>query len=124
MFYVRHHDDQVAMFNSKCQTVVLMNHMKSVLGVKDSLDLLLQQPEYKAAAPVGVGEKQENVYANTYLNFRATYVLLGSQEDDDGIKEYTVLWKSKNDESEKIAAVLEARTADDKKKAGGKQKKK
>lgn len=122
MFYVRHHDDQVAMFNSKCQNVVLLNHMKKILGVSGGIDLLLQQAEYKNLATVGMSDKGETTYANTFLQFRSTYILLGVQEDEEGCKEYTVLWKSKNDESEKIVAVLEARLADDRKKATGKGK--
>lgn len=128
MFYVRHHDDQVAVFNSRCQTVVLLNHMRRALNVPGPIDLLQQAAEYKNAAPVGLQDKGDTTYANTVLAPRASYVLLQTQEDEDGLREHTVVWRSpKSDEADRIAAVLEARLADERKKVGsgakGKSKK-
>jgi hypothetical protein len=124
MFYVRHHEDEVAVFNSKCQNVVLLNHIKKALNVSGNIDLLLQAADYKAATPIGAGEKGDTTYANTYLQFRGSYLLLQVQEDEEGTKEYTLLWKSKTDESDRVTAALEARLADDRKKAGGAKGKK
>jgi hypothetical protein len=152
MFYVKHHDDQVALFNSKCQSVVLANHIKKVLlapsapaaagagavissaagavvpsaaaagGSTSSVDLVLYSADFKAAQPIGLFDKPDGVYANTYLQPRATYVLLSATDpDDDGVREYSAVWKSsKGDESDKLTAALDARTADERKKVGGK----
>lgn len=127
MFYVHYGEDQVSLFNSKCQTVILMNYVKKTLNVKpplQNMDLIPLAAEYKSAInPVGIAEKQENSYANTYLTTRGHYVLVTSVEDEDGVKEYTVHWK-KQDESDKLIAALDARTAEEKKKAGAKGAKK
>ena len=122
MFYVHHHDDEVTVFNSKCQNVVLLNHIKKSLNVAGNIDLVQQAADYKNVTPLGLADRGDSLYANTVLTFRGHYLLLQVQEDDDGVKEYTLLWKSKSDESDKVTAALEARLADERKKAGGKGK--
>lgn len=118
MFYLRHHDDQVTMYNSKCQTVVLVNFIKKQLKVDGNIDFIQQAADYKNAAALGIAERGDHTYANTFLQTRGTYILLQVQEDDEGTKEYTLLWKSQGDESERLAAALESKVADDRKKGG------
>lgn len=124
MFYVHHNDDQTSVFNAKCQSVVLMNHIRKTLGVAGVIDLLPQAAEYKTAAPLGACEKPEGTYGNTFLQPRAHYVLLQATEDEEGVKEYAVLWKSKTDEADRIASALDMRTQDERKKTGAKKGKK
>jgi hypothetical protein len=121
MFYVRHHDDQLTMFNAKCQNVVLMNHIRKVLNVAASIDLVAQAPDYKNVQPLALADRGDATYGHTFLAPRAIYVLLTVVEDEDGVKDFTVAWKSKtSDEADKIAAALELKTADERKKAGAK----
>ena len=124
MFSVRHGDDQTTIFNSKCHNVILMNHIRKTLKVNGNIDLIAQAADYKNATPIGLGEKGDTTYANNHVNFRGNYLLLQVQEDEEGMKEYTLLWKSKNDESDRVTAALENGLADARKKAGGKGKKK
>ena len=125
MFYVRHHDDQVALFNSKCQTAVLLHHMKKTLNGTGNVDLVQLSTDYKNVLPIGICDRGDQKYANDYLQARATYVLLQWTEDEDGVKDYQVQWKSKApEESDKLVAALEAKTADERKKGAGKKGKK
>ena len=125
MFSVRHHDDEVTVFNSKCHNVVLVNHIRKTLGVNGAIDLIAQQSDYKTAAPVGLLEKGDTVYANNHITFRGHYLLLQVTEDEEANKEYTLLWKSKTtDEADRVTMALETRLADERKKAGGKTGKK
>jgi hypothetical protein len=127
MFYTHSGDDHVGLFNAKCQVPVLVNHMRKTLPAAEAatgnaIDLVAQAAEYKTVAPIGLGEKPEGTYGNTCLNLRGHYVLVGFTEDEEGVRDYKVLWQDKNGEAEKIQTALDARTADERKKAGGGKK--
>jgi hypothetical protein len=127
MFYVRHHDEQVHMFNAKCQAAVLVNHMKKAMGVPPTtaIDLVPQAAEYKNAQPIGLAEKPETIYGNTFLALRGSYILVSYVEDEEGIREYKVLLSDKpGGEHDKLHAALDLKTQDERKKAGGKKVKK
>ena len=125
MFYVKHHDDQAAYFNSRCQTVVLMNYMRNTLKPTGHFDLAPQQADYKAVAPLGLAERGDTNYVNGFIAPRSTYILLEFTEDEDGVKDYKVLWKAKTgDEHEKLQAALDLRSGEEKKKAQGAKTKK
>ena len=126
MFYVHHHDDQVVLLNAKCQMPVLLNHMRKSFGLTPAaaIDIVPIACEYKNVTPSGIMDKAEGTYANTFIALRAHYALAQVNDDEDGVKEYKVLWVDKNGDHEKMNAALEARTLDEKKKAGGKKPKK
>jgi hypothetical protein len=120
MFYVKHHDDQVAYFNSRCQTVVLMNYMRNTLKPSGNFDLVPQLADYKAVAPLGLVDRGDTNYVNTFVAPRSTYFLVEYAEDEDGVREHKLLWKAKaGDEHEKVQAALDLRAGEDKKKAQG-----
>lgn len=124
MFSLKHgSDDQTTLFNSKCQIVVLLSHIKRTLNLRNvAIDVIPVATDYKSVLPLGLLEKGEFVYANTILQPRGTYALLQVNEDEDGVREYVSLWKAKGEESEKLHAALEARAAEERKKATGKSK--
>ena len=127
MFYVHHGEDQLSMFNAKCQMPVLVNHMKKTMpaaSASPAIDVVAQAAEYKTANPVGIAEKPEGTYGNTCLTLRGHYILTSYTDDEEGVREYKVLWQDKNGDADKLQAALDARTADERKKAGGKKGKK
>jgi hypothetical protein len=120
MFYVKYRDDQVACFNSRCQTIVLMNYMRNVLKPAGAFDLIPQLADYKAVAPLGLAERGDTNYVNTFVNPRSTYFLAEYAEDEDAVREYKLTWKAKaGDEHDKVQAALDLRSGEEKKKAQG-----
>mgnify|MGYP001566161717 CR=1 FL=1 len=148
MFFVRHHDDQVALFNAKCHTVVLSQFIKKTLvpamggaGVgapvaavalaavapaspvhaHRHIDLVPIGTDLKNVAPLGLPDKGDTIYANTFVQHRGSYALVTATDpDEDGIRDYALVWKKPGDESDKLAAALEARTLEERRKVGGK----
>ncbi len=120
MFYVKYRDDQTAVFNSRCQTIVLMNYMRNVLKPSGSFDLIPQLPDYKALAPLGLAERGDTNYVNTFVNSRSTYFLAEYTEDEEAVRDYKLQWKAKaGDEHDKVQAALDLRSGEEKKKAAG-----
>lgn len=120
MFYIKHGDDGIAsMFNSKCQTIVLMNFIRKSLQLPNEgpIDLIPIASDPKLLVPLGIPEKGETTYANTLLTLRGNYAVCTVREDEDGAKEWQLHWKAKCDERDKIVAALDARSAEEKKKA-------
>jgi hypothetical protein len=117
MFYMKHGEDQQAMFNARCQSVVLMNYIRASLNLPPGgYDLMPIAADYKGVAPLAVADRGE-VSASTFINLRGAYALLQFKEDEEGTRQYTSLWKPKNpEERERIELALDAKAADDKKK--------
>lgn len=123
-FYLKHGDDQSPLFNSKCHLVVLLNFIRSQLQLPAhlTLDFMPLSNDVKQLIPLQLPEKGDTTYANTLLGPRASYALLSVTEDEDGAKEYTLLWKSsstRQEDRDRIAAAIELRNGEEKKKAGG-----
>jgi hypothetical protein len=164
LFYVKHHNDESILLNSKCPTAVLQDRLRKLAGADFTPDLvnvdLILAPENlsvgssgsgggggaassstnkepsgksgkNAAEPLVLSDRLEHngqpIYGNTFITSRATYILLAYIEDEDGIKIYKPLWKivdasgHSNGEAEKLTAILEARSAEEKKKVGTKK---
>ncbi len=119
-FYIKHHDDQVATFNAKCQCSVLLNFIRKTLELQHcaQIDLIPYTPDWKGAAPLALQDKPEGSYASSFITTRAVFVVLQVSEDEEGVREYVPQW-TKGDESDKLMATLEARTAEERKKASG-----
>lgn len=122
MLYIRHGDDQVTMFNAKCQLVVLTNHIKKVLNIPRNavLDLIPCTADPKLMIPAGLADKGDVAYANTFFPSRSTFALMTVKEDEDNVKEFTLLWNSSStmaDMRDKLAAAVDARNAEEKKKS-------
>lgn len=80
------------------------------------------------ADPVGLSDKLEQngqaIYANTFIASRATYVLLAYTEDEDGVRSYKPIWRcvtNHGDEADRLQAILDSKTAEEKKKVGTKK---
>jgi hypothetical protein len=118
LFYVKHGDDHVSMFNAKCQTVVLSNYIRKSLQLpSDSvIDLVPVTNDPKLLAPLGFPDKVDGTYANTFMTLRGNYAVCTIREDEDGAKEWHLQWKTRCDERDKISAALDTRNAEEKKK--------
>ena len=135
MFYVRHHNDEVTILNSKCHTMVLLDCLKKLAGdalpAGCSVDLIPVGPsvDHKNQQPLLMGEKLEAggvaIYATTYVAPRSVYALLSSREEEDGLRVLKPLWTAQHkEESDKLTAILETRQSEERKKLAGKKAKK
>ena len=123
-FYLKHGDDQSSLYNAKCHLTVLLNFIRSQLQLSPSLtlDMMPLSNDVKQLIPLQLPEKGDTTYANTLLAPRGSYALLSVTEDEDGAKEYTLLWKSttsKPEDRDRIAAAIDTRNSEEKKKAAG-----
>eukprot|EP00760_Papus_ankaliazontas_P034584 PhM_4_TR7267/c0_g1_i2/m.39274 len=127
LIFVRHHDDQITSFNSNTRNVVLLHHISKTLNYPNvtSIDLITNTTDAKTMNPVGLIDKPD-VYCKDVtpaITTRGTYVAVAVKEDEDGVREYTVLLQG--EEANKMQTLLDARATEDRKKAaGGKGKKK
>ena len=121
MFYIRSGDEAAAtsMFNAKCQSVVLVNFIRKTLQLPTAgpVDLIPVTADPKLLVPLGIPDKGDNTYANTFLTLRGHYAVCSVREDEDGAKEWVLHWKAKCDERDKMAAALDLKNTEEKKKA-------
>eukprot|EP00744_Colponema_vietnamica_P011535 GILI01016228.1.p1 GENE.GILI01016228.1~~GILI01016228.1.p1 ORF type:complete len:184 (-),score=30.12 GILI01016228.1:70-591(-) len=87
MFYVRHHDDKVQMFNANCQAAVMISHLKATLKMPSAsyIDLLpYPVAADKPAAPVGMNDRPLDQYCDQFLQLRSHYILLQAKPPPGG----------------------------------------
>eukprot|EP00758_Cryptobia_borreli_P004095 Tbor_TRINITY_DN4181_c0_g2::TRINITY_DN4181_c0_g2_i1::g.26537::m.26537 len=91
MFYIHHHDDQVSLFNANCRKAVLVAHILLTLKLhpKAVIDLLPYPLDSKVTTPVGIQEKADDVYCDTFLTLRGKYILIQTKESLNMIKSET-----------------------------------
>ena len=138
--YVHHHNNKVSLMNANCQKAVLVAHIQYTLKLSPTavIDLLPYPTEAKPTAPVGMPEKAEDVYADTFLVPKGAYILLQLKEGGEGEdmlgtpgspvvsaaggsnqKELVLVWESPKPEfTEKVAAMLLLRAGADTAKKG------
>ena len=128
LFYVKHHADEMAILNAKCPTALLVERLRKLardIAPDVGVDLIpIGGPaasDHKAPQPLLLGERVDpsngaSAYANTYIVPRAVYVLLTARDDEDGVRVLKPLWTTANDDSAKLAAGLDMRAADERKK--------
>ena len=148
--YVHHHNNKITLMNANCQKAVLVAHIQYTLKLTPTtiIDLLPYPSEAKPTAPVGVPDKADDVYADTFLTPKGNYILLqvrdaGESEDMLGTpssplaavasgsattmgahqRDLVLVWESPKPEfTEKVAAMLSLRAGADTAKKGAARK--
>jgi len=117
LIFVRGKEDRVMSFNSNVRNVVLLNHIIKVMDLPGvtSIDLVPNAFDAKTAAPLGLCDKLESYSKDCAgITARGTYIAVSIREDEEGVKEFTVLLDG--EEATKLTSLLEARTAEERKK--------
>ena len=147
--YIHHHNNKVTLMNANCQKAVLTAHILYTLKVQPPnavVDLLPYPTEAKPTAPVGLPDKADDVYADTFLQPKGSYILLKAKDAGDsegellgtpsspvatsatagltgGVRELQLLWEGPKPEfNEKVAAMLTNRAGADQSKKGAAKK--
>lgn len=144
--YVHHHNNKITLMNANCQKAVLVAHIQYTLKLTPTtiIDLLPYPTEVKPTAPVGVPDRADDVYADTFLTPKGNYILLqvrdaGEGEDMLGTpssplaagsatggahqRDLVLVWESPKPEfTEKVAAMLSLRAGADTAKKGAAKK--
>ena len=118
LIFVRGKDDKLLSFNANVRNVVLLHHITKVMDAPNvtAIDLMPNVFDAKTAVPLGLCDKMDSYSGGCPgVTNRGTYIALSIREDEDGVKEYTPLLEG--DDATKLTTILEARTAEERKKS-------
>eukprot|EP00999_Lentomonas_sp_LEN2_P001332 NODE_2361_length_587_cov_74.184783_g2311_i0.p1 GENE.NODE_2361_length_587_cov_74.184783_g2311_i0~~NODE_2361_length_587_cov_74.184783_g2311_i0.p1 ORF type:complete len:127 (-),score=19.59 NODE_2361_length_587_cov_74.184783_g2311_i0:48-428(-) len=117
IFFVRYGQDKKAVFNAACSNVIVLNHIKTQLAAPyDTVDLISLNLTEKNLNALGLYSKPMASAADD-IQVRGVYCLIGVEEDEFGAHVYTPFLEG--DDATKLKGILDARTADERKKLGG-----